>query len=95
MRLDMKTSDGINRMAPAKIEPTLTLSREQCLALDLYLEHQYIHYNNEVMHQIARKVQKFCEENITNATQATEVPAEAVPQIPTEKTEESAQNTGN
>jgi len=38
----------------------LVISREEALALDLYLEHQYIHYDNNVMNALASKVSRFC-----------------------------------
>jgi len=38
----------------------LVISREEALALDLYLEHQYIHYDNNVMNALANKVSRFC-----------------------------------
>jgi hypothetical protein len=38
----------------------LVISREEALALDLYLEHQYIHYENTVMAALATKVSRFC-----------------------------------
>lgn len=38
----------------------LVISREEALALDLYLEHQYIHYDNTVMAALATKVSRFC-----------------------------------
>jgi len=39
---------------------SLVISREEALALDLYLEHQYIHYENQVMNALATKVSRFC-----------------------------------
>jgi hypothetical protein len=38
----------------------LVISRDEALALDLYLEHQYIHYDNEVMNALASKVSRYC-----------------------------------
>ena len=44
----------------SKLDATLTLTREEALALDLYLENQYIHYDNSQMHSVATKISKFC-----------------------------------
>ena len=61
----------------SKLDETLTLTREEALALDLYLENQYIHYDNSQMHAVATKISKFCIqlfEDMPNDSQAQVTP---------------------
>ena len=41
----------------------LVLSREQALALNKFLKHQYLHYDEEMLHDAARKIMEFADRN--------------------------------
>jgi len=69
-----KMSKQQKKAIASKLEETIELTREEALALDLYLENQYIHYDNDTMHRVATKISKFCIqlfEDSPNETQST------------------------
>jgi hypothetical protein len=77
----------------SKLDATLVLTRDEALALDLYLENQYIHYDNSQMHSVATKISKFCIqlfEDIPNDSQAPqENPSTATADSGNQKNSES------
>jgi hypothetical protein len=68
----------------SKLDETLTLTREEALALDLYLENQYIHYDNSQMHAVATKISKFCIQLFEDMPNDSQAPQENPPTTTTD-----------